>query len=776
MKKRLLCILLTVCVLCGACPVNAAVSFRDIPDPDTALAAGVLQSMGIVGGVSEGIYSPDTRLTRAQFCVLMVHTLGLKDQVNTYTQKTLFTDVKPGNWYTGYVNLAYSQGLLAGYGDGRFGPDDPVTYGQAATLLLRILNYTSADVGKVWPTDYVNFAASLELDDGVRLSAGDHVTRGQAAILLYNTLNTHAKGGASKFYNTFGDTAAVKNVIILDTDACNGTASGLLMACVIGPGGVSTQYFAQKNILSDALIGCEGDLLVNSADKVVGFMPSSTLTRDVVISSAKASGITGTDGSVHKIPGATSTIVGDEIFAWSSTGHIRANGLQGSLARLYYDEDGSITYVHISSGKAKTAQQVAVARSDTPAAELAASLGVSGPYSISKNGMAAQANDLAAYDTAYFDKATGTLRTSDHRLTGYIESASPALDGAQTITVAGCTVNVLEAAWDSLSGFRPGDRVTLLLTDDCQVAAAVSPSAAAASMVGVLSADRRSVTLAGSGLTVTSGEISADISLAGTLVKVYPTQDDRFICSAYTSPAPGDLDLARRTLGGYELAPSCHIYEAVNGSYVCSLSGDVGQSSTDFEALFWTDTIHSDDIKAFRLNCAGKVDLLLLEDVTGNCYDYGRLKRYTDSEGIMTATSPRPIFSSAATLTNARGTGQKLLCSLLTSVSSRFYGIATGRHSDSYQRVTALLPLSSLSDLDGGSFFLHGDDWYASANGHDFPVSDRVQVYIATSDRWLSGENAISSAISAGLPLNIYYDRTASTGAQVRVIVAGDLL
>jgi len=129
MKKKLISLLLTVCLLSSSLCLSTAASFTDIKDPQTALAAGVLQGMGIVGGVGDGLYSPDTVLTRAQFCVFLIHTLGMKDLVDAYTYKTLFSDVKPGNWYTGYVNLAYSQNLLAGYGNGKFGPDDPVTYG-----------------------------------------------------------------------------------------------------------------------------------------------------------------------------------------------------------------------------------------------------------------------------------------------------------------------------------------------------------------------------------------------------------------------------------------------------------------------------------------------------------------------------------------------------------------------------------------------------------------------------------------------------------------------
>ena len=56
------------------------------------------------------------------------------------------------------MNVAYSEGLVNGYGNGTFGPEDPVTYGQAATLLLRMLGYTSAEVGSLWPLDYTDFS------------------------------------------------------------------------------------------------------------------------------------------------------------------------------------------------------------------------------------------------------------------------------------------------------------------------------------------------------------------------------------------------------------------------------------------------------------------------------------------------------------------------------------------------------------------------------------------------------------------------------------------
>lgn len=775
MKKKLLSLLLAACLLCPGLSVSAAASFTDIQDTDTALAAGVLQSMGIVGGVGAGLYSPDTVLTRAQFCVFMIHTLGMKDIVGAHSYKTLFTDVKPGNWYTGYVNLAYSQGLLVGYGNGKFGPDDPVTYGQAATLLLRILGYTSTDIGKVWPTDYVNYAHTLELDEGLTLSADKGVTRGQAAILLYNTLNTEAKGAKEEYYKSFGDTAAVQKAIILDVNAKNGPAADQLMACVVTTSGASIEYFTQKNQTSSIVVGLEGDLLLNSAGKVLGFVPGSAETRDVIIAQAKASGITDAAGVTHRISGSTVTIVGDDIYTWSSTGYLRVDALSGGTARLFYDEDGAVSYVYVSAGTTDADSAVAIALTNTPDAELARKLGIAGPFLMTKNGSAATAKDLAKYDVAYFDSASQTLCVSDRRISGYIEGASPTLDAAQSITVAGCTLPVLESAWDSLGQFKLGDKVTLLLTDDGKAAAAFPTSQVSADMIGVLSLDGCSVTLCGSGLVITSDEVEADERLRGTLVRVN-VYDDSLSCFSYSSKLSGNLDISAGTLGSYTLAPTCHIYEHGGGNlsngYVYSLSGEMGVPSTDFDEIFWTSSISADNVDEVHLNSAGQVDLILLKNVTGNCYSYGKLTRYIGFDGIMTTSSPKPIYNSAVTLTNGHGQSQKYLSSYDVSTYSKYYGIALHSYNSLYQEVISLVELIRSDRLKSSAFSLQEDDWFVSLNGQEIPVSDQVQVYIEPTGQWLSGPDAVRTAVSSSLPLMVYYDKTPASGAVARIIVA----
>lgn len=188
--KRTFCALLTAAGLCltlAVLPAPAS-AFTDVSG-DTAEAVEVLYSLGIVSGYSDGAYHPSDGLTRAQFCKLAVLAEGHGDQVTGSAYRTLFSDVTGSHWAAPYINLAYEEGLVSGYGDGTFGPDDAVTVGQAVTVALHLLGYTTEDVGPFWPEDYMSMGEKLGLLDGISSDPNHALTRGEAALLLYGLLS-----------------------------------------------------------------------------------------------------------------------------------------------------------------------------------------------------------------------------------------------------------------------------------------------------------------------------------------------------------------------------------------------------------------------------------------------------------------------------------------------------------------------------------------------------------------------------------------------------------
>lgn len=764
MKTKVLSLLLALSLTLALVP-TAGAAFHDISDSEVALAAATLQGCGIAQGTGGGSFDPGGTLTRAQACTLVVGLMGLSSQVSTYGRKTLFSDIAPSAWYNSYVDLAYAKGVINGYGDGTFGPNDPITYGQLATIVLRLLGYTSAEIGSVWPLDYTAFADALGLNGSLTLTADQDLTRGQAAVLLVNTLRAKTAGGQD-YYQTISTVKSTAEAVLLDTSVSYGGGTELLMAYALDGSGI--QYYTQANMQSDALTGCVGVLLFDGSGRVVGFVPESTDYLDLQIGSATAAALTDSSGTSCRISSGAKVIAGGEVYPYPSTGYLQLNAQKGRTVRLFYDDSGAVSYLYLAGGTSSTSQ--AAVASSASAAALARSLGVAdSDYTITKNGVKADEGDIAANDVAYYDAASGTLRVSDYRVTGYIESASPSISAAASITVAGCAFDVLESAWDTLFGLQIGSRVTLLLTDDNKVAAV--SSSLSAEMVGVLSTDGRSVTLTGSGAVLSAQTMSYDASALGSLVRVSASSVSKLACAKLTTGSYGTLDLAGRTLGSLSLAPSCAVYEWSGSGYVCSLEGEEGAASRDFTAVSWTDMLPSSCVSYAHTNSAGQIDVLLLNDVTGNNYQYGKLTLYTGQEGIdlSSGLGGMNAYNTAGALTNSAGTTAKYLCTI--GASAGYCGAAIGRYDPTYGRVVKVQPLSRVS-ADASGFRLSGGVWYARTGGTEYRVSDSVQIHLSDPDLWLSGEEGLASVLADGYDLTLYCDRTADTGGQVRIVKA----
>ena len=937
MRKRIVSFLLALVLVTGLFPSagaagSAETDFTDITDEEKALAAAVLRSMGIISGTTETTFSPDAPLKRSHVCKIIVNAMGLSGQVTSHVRKTLFSDVLSGAWHAGYVNLAYDRGIINGYGDGTFRPDNYVTYGQLAAILLRMLGYTTAEVGSVWPTDYTRYCETLGITGSLELDPYAALTRGQAAVMVYNALQTQTASGRT-YYETISGAASTQSVIVLDTDAANGSESGLLMAAVVSDNNASVRYYAQENRIAGLLAGYSGvllltaagrvmgflpeekydaqvqigsvtdarltdrtgaayemadgavlivgetgydwdgtgylqaacypgstlqlyyddrgevrcaylpvadaaaagelavktaktvilldpevtsgyragqvmtyaisgtaaaveyydkaadisrshagmigELLLNGDEEAVGFLPAAGRMEEVTVSAAKIAGIVDADGAMHRVSGSAVTIVGEELYTWKDKGYLQFTGNTGKAARLYYDDGGAVTYVHLVSGSTTAETGALVASTNTVASEMTRAFGISGTYSITKNGAPADASALARYDVVYYDAVTGTLRGSDYQISGYIQSAQPGVSAAETITVSGCEIPVLEAAWETLEGYSLGDWVTLLLTDDGKAAAVATDQEMVRTQQGVLSADGKSVTLLGSGLVLTGEQVEAEETLRGKIVDV-SAYSGGLRCYEYTSGQSGMLDMQAGTLGGLVIAPFCEIYECAGNtdyqSYVYSLAGEQGKPSYDFSEVIWTDHLSAANVFRFRTNTAGQVDMIVLFNVTGNCYEYGKVQRYTGKDGIREDHGTLQTYSAAAVVTNsaAPSGSRKHVCVQYVSPTDVYNGVALCGYDGSYEKVAAVAELTEVEEVAAGEFFLYGDAWYVTLNHYETPVSDNVEVYVKATGQWLSGEDGLRTAVAMGGVMDVYYDRTMTTGAQVRVVVVRD--
>ncbi|MCC8160345.1 MAG: S-layer homology domain-containing protein [Oscillospiraceae bacterium] len=104
-------------------------------------------------GTSDTTFEPDTTTTRGMI-VTILHRLEDESEAEG---DSIFTDVAAGEWYTEAVTWAAENNIVAGYGDGTFGPNDTITREQTAAILHRYAQYKGYDVSAGENTNILSF-------------------------------------------------------------------------------------------------------------------------------------------------------------------------------------------------------------------------------------------------------------------------------------------------------------------------------------------------------------------------------------------------------------------------------------------------------------------------------------------------------------------------------------------------------------------------------------------------------------------------------------------
>lgn len=138
--KKVLALVVAVAMIASMGLAVSAASYSDVAsNASYADAVNLLSNLGIIKGYEDGTFKPDNTVTRAEAATMIVRMLGLDDEVEA--GETNFTDVAADNWASGYVNVAEANGIINGMGDGTFNPNGEVTYGQIVKMIVCALGY-----------------------------------------------------------------------------------------------------------------------------------------------------------------------------------------------------------------------------------------------------------------------------------------------------------------------------------------------------------------------------------------------------------------------------------------------------------------------------------------------------------------------------------------------------------------------------------------------------------------------------------------------------------
>ena len=652
MKKRLLTWLLSVSMLASLLVVPAGAAsaattrFSDITDNYTATAVETLRLMGVLDGYGDGTFRPNAVLTRAQFCKMAVYAMDGSSELGRYSTVTIFPDVKPSLWAASYINMAAKKGVIAGFADGKFKPNQTVTAGQAVTILMRGLGYKDENMGGVWPQGYMAEAKTCGLLKSTGItSAYSALTRGQAAKLFLNLFEAK-RGTGEGAVVLFSFTPEKDEVYLTNLDAGKGTLTA---------GG--KPYTMAHPVTSTSLIGSKGKVVLNGDGEILTFLP-----------------VTGGSGISN-----AAVIIG-------------ANGSALGLDSL---------------------------------------TGGSG-YTIYKNGSPASAADLKKYDVATYSAATNSVVVCDTKVSVYYEDCTPSPSNPTTITVLGTELNVLPTAVESLSQFKPGQQMILLLTADGQVAGAVAPntSGARSNALAVVDASGGMQLICGNTLLKIGGDGSGYENSVVSVTSIKSGGKAALSLRAVSGKVSGDLDVQAGTLGGKKLAANAMIFDGGKQVALAELSKS---------------GVRASQISYARTNWAGEVDLIVLNNSQSDNEIYGRAI-------VEFKRDPETGEKSDQTIAIEYGNGKT------TKAINSGNAVSTGtfvavRLNKAGTMFTSFDTMSKLGNVSAGAWV---GKTAVNYGGRTYEVASDVQCYNLDTGRWM---NDLDTAKNYGGTMNLYvYD------------------
>ena len=186
-------------------PNTGANPFTDVSEKDWFYSDVMfIYENGLMLGTSKTLFSPHGTATRGMMATILWRMEGSPAPKG----KNSFTDVEAGKWYADAITWTAENGIFAGYGKDKFGPDDPITREQLAAIFYRYADYKGYDLtvkgnldkfkdaDKI--TDYAKTAMQWAVDSGLMKGKSGNLldpqgtaTRAEIAAMLHRFIEKY---------------------------------------------------------------------------------------------------------------------------------------------------------------------------------------------------------------------------------------------------------------------------------------------------------------------------------------------------------------------------------------------------------------------------------------------------------------------------------------------------------------------------------------------------------------------------------------------------------
>ena len=262
------------------------------------------------------------------------------------------------------------------------------------------------------------------------------------------------------------------------------------------------------------------------------------------------------------------------------------------------------------------------------------------PAAIYRNDEVTTSAALSPYDVYYYNESARTVWIYNKRAAGRVTAVSPSASAPTSVTVAGVTYTIASPSvayqLSSLSGGGVGQVVTLLLGMNDAAVSVLTGDAADAVFYGVVQSSSRTL------VETNSAEVQQAVSVmctdgtartvnvnnklnfpAGKLVEISVDGDGESVQSISPRSTSGTVSADGAALGDTPFADNVQIIDTTSEG----VAGAVRPSRLSGV------TLSESDVRYYTTNSAGQIDRVILDDVTGDLWEYAALdsvRRLTD--------------------------------------------------------------------------------------------------------------------------------------------------
>lgn len=159
------------------------------------IAEQTITALEIMNKDKNGNMNFTKKVSRAEFAKMLVETSSFAGKVSKTSNVSSFKDVRKTHPMSGYIRVAVVQGWMSGYLGGKFYPDKTVTLEEGISAVERLLGYSNSDfTGNLSEARYELYVEK-ELNQNIKLTKKNGMTRKDCMNLLYNLLTAQAKEG-----------------------------------------------------------------------------------------------------------------------------------------------------------------------------------------------------------------------------------------------------------------------------------------------------------------------------------------------------------------------------------------------------------------------------------------------------------------------------------------------------------------------------------------------------------------------------------------------------